>query len=67
MVEEVHEGVCGAHKFGYNMKWLIYQYRYYWPTIIANCFAYTKGYEACQLHGLIQRVLAEELHAIIKP
>ena len=44
---EVHEGVCGAHKSGSNMKWLICRYRYYWLTITVDCFAYTKGCEAC--------------------
>ena len=66
VIGELHEGMCGAHKFGSNMKWLISQYRYYWPTIIADYIAYAEGCEAYQLHGPIQRVPAEELHAIIK-
>ena len=40
---------------------------YYWPTITADCFAYAKGCEACQVHGPIQIVPVEELHAIVKP
>ena len=40
---------------------------YYWPTIAADCVAYAKGCDACQVHGPLQRMLAEELHAIVKP
>ena len=56
VIEDVCESACGAHKFGYNMKWLIYRYGCYWPTVTIDWFASAKGYEACQLHGPIQRV-----------
>lgn len=46
---------------------LIYTHVYYWPTIMADCFKYVKGYEVWQLHGPIQRVPAEELHIVTKP
>ena len=49
------------------MKWLIHRYGYYWPSITTDYFAYARGYEACQLHGPIQRVVVEELRAIVKP
>ena len=42
LMGEVHVGVCGAHKSGSNMKWLIYRYGYYWPAITADYFAYAK-------------------------
>ena len=53
VIGEVHEGVCGAHISGSNMKWLICRYRYYWLTITADCFTYAKGCKACQLRGPI--------------
>ena len=66
-VYEVHKGICGAHKLGLKMRWIIHRYGYYWPTIAASYVAYVGGLEACQVHGPLQRVSAEELHAIVKP
>ena len=66
-MHEVHEGICGAYKLGPKIRWLIYRYGYHWPIIVADCVAYARGYEACQMHGLLQRVSVEELHAIVKP
>ena len=45
-VYEVHKGICGAHKLGLKMRWLIHRYGYYWPTITADCVAYVRGCEA---------------------
>ena len=49
------------------MRWLIHTCRYYWPTIAADCVAYAKGCEACQMYGPFQKVPAKELHTIVKP
>lgn len=38
VIGEVHEGTCGAHQSGYNMKWTINRYDNYWPTIIKIIF-----------------------------
>lgn len=51
---EVHEGLCGAHQSGNNMKRMINQYGYYWPTVTEECFRYAKGCVECQKHGNIQ-------------
>ena len=67
IMHEVHEGICGAHKLGPKMIWLIHRYRYYWPTILADCIAYAKECEACQVHGPLQKVPIKEFHAIVKP
>ena len=40
---EVHEGICGAHQSAYKMKWIIRRTRYFWPTILEDCFEYYKG------------------------
>ena len=61
------KGICGAHKSGLKMRWLIHMYGYYWPTIVVDCVTYAKGCEACQMHGPLQRVPAERLYAIVKP
>ena len=63
----MHEGICGAHKSDSKMRWLIHRYRYYWPTISAYCLADAKGYEACQVHGPLEKVTAKKLHVIVKP
>nr|KYP42603.1 Integrase catalytic domain-containing protein KIAA1305 family [Cajanus cajan] len=64
---EVHEGVCGAHQAGEKMKWTLSRKGYYWPSMIKDCIEFSKSCEECQKHGLIQRVLASELHFIVKP
>ena len=46
---------------------LVARLKYYWPIITADYFAFVKWCEACQLHGPIQRVSVDELHAIVKP
>ena len=63
----IHEGICGAHKSGPKIRWLIHYYGYYWSTISANCLAYTRECEACQIHGPVQRVPIKELYAIVEP
>lgn len=39
---------CGSHKSGPTMRWLIVQHEYYWLTITADCYRYTKECEECQ-------------------
>ena len=43
LMGEVHEGICGAHQSAYKMKWIIRRTRYFWPTILEDCFEYYKG------------------------
>lgn len=67
VIGEVHEGTCGAHQSGYNMKWTINRYDNYWPTIIKDYFLYARGCEEYQKHGNIQRVPVDELNLVVKP
>ena len=64
---KVHEGICGTHQSALKMKWLLKRARFYWPTMIADCFKYYKGSQVCQKFGDIQMVPAAKLHPIIKP
>jgi hypothetical protein len=64
---EVHEGICGTHQSAPKMKWLLRRVGFYWPTMIADCFRYYKGYEEYQNFGNIQIVPTTMLHPIIKP
>ena len=43
VMDKVHEGICGAHQLAYKMKWIIRRTRYFWPTILEDCFEYYKG------------------------
>jgi hypothetical protein len=49
------------------MKWLLHHARFYWLTMINDCFRYYKGYESCQKFRDVQLALAAMLHPIIKP
>jgi hypothetical protein len=51
-MEEVHEGICGTHQSAPKKKWLLHRADFYWPTIMADCFRYYKGYEECQGLGI---------------
>jgi hypothetical protein len=63
---EVHEGICGTHQSAHKMKWLLRRARFYWPTMITDCFRYYKGCESCQKFGDVQLAPAAMLHPIIK-
>ena len=43
LMGEIHERVCGSHQSAYKMKWVIRRNRYFWPTILEDCFTYYKG------------------------
>ncbi|XP_051113709.1 uncharacterized protein LOC127239550 [Andrographis paniculata] len=64
---EVHEGICRAHKSGPVMRWTIRRYGYLWPSMIEDCIKYAQGCEACQRHGPLVQIPAEEMHAVVKP
>ena len=51
LMDEVHEGVCGAHQLAYKMKWVIRSNGYFSPTMLEDCFAYYKGCQECQRFG----------------
>ncbi|XP_021819579.1 uncharacterized protein LOC110761418 [Prunus avium] len=67
VMNESHEGICGAHQSGVKMRWLVRRHGYYWPTILKDCIEYAKGCIKCQIYGLIQRVPAEAFHPVTKP
>jgi hypothetical protein len=65
-MREVHECIYGTHQSAYKMKWLLHHVRFYWPTIINDCFRYYKGCESCQKFRDVQLAPAAMLHPIIK-
>jgi hypothetical protein len=49
------------------MKWLLHHAKFYWLTILNNCFRYYKGCESCQSFENVQLAPTAMLHPIIKP
>jgi hypothetical protein len=66
-VQEVHDGICGAHQSAYKMKWLLRRAGFYWPTMVDDCIKYQKGCEACQWFSNIQLVPTSVMNSIVKP
>nr|XP_025628487.1 uncharacterized protein LOC112721656 [Arachis hypogaea] len=66
-LDEVHNGICGAHQARKKMRWVLYRNHVYWPSMIKDCIDYAKACLECQKHGSIQQIPASELHSIIKP
>ena len=42
LMGEIHEGLCGAHQSAFKIKWMIRRNKYYWPTILEDCFKYLR-------------------------
>ena len=47
LMGKIHEGVCGAHKSAYKMKWMIRRTGYFWTTMLEDWFKYYKGCQEC--------------------
>jgi hypothetical protein len=67
VVQEVHDGICGAHQSAYKMKWLLRRVGFYWMTMMDDCIKYQKGCEACQRFKNIQLAMAGVMNSIVKP
>ena len=67
LMGEVHEEICGAHQSAYKMKGIIRRARYFWLTMLEDCFEYYKGCQDCQHFGNVQRSPASAMNPIIKP
>jgi hypothetical protein len=65
-VQEVHDGICGAHQSTYKMNWLLWRSGFYWPTMMDDCIKYQNGCEACQRFGNIQLAHAGVMNSIVK-
>ena len=66
-LSEVHNGACGAHQADHKMKWLLFRYGLYWPSMLKDCIDFAKGCEKCQKHAGIQHAPANYLNSIFKP
>jgi hypothetical protein len=63
---EVHEEIYGTHQSTHKIKWLLRHVRFYWLTMINDCFRYYKGCESCQKFGDGQLAPTAMIHPIIK-
>ena len=66
LMGEIHEGVCGSHQSAYKMKWVIRRNRYFWPTMLEDCFTYYRDCQECQKFGSVRRVPTSTMNPIIK-
>jgi hypothetical protein len=66
-VQEVHDGICGAHQSTHKMKWMLRREGFYWPTMVDDCIKYQKGCKACQRFGNIQLAPTGVMNSIVKP
>jgi hypothetical protein len=66
-VQEVHDGIFGAHQSAYQMNWLLRRAGFYWPTMMDDCIKYQKGCKACQRFRNIQLALAGVMNSNVKP
>jgi hypothetical protein len=64
---EAHEEIYGTHQSTHKIKWLLCHVRFYWLTMINDCFRYYKGCESCQKFGDGQLAPTAMIHPIIKP
>jgi hypothetical protein len=66
-VQEVHDGICGAHQSVYKMNWLLRRAGFYLLTMMDDCVKYQNGCEACQRFMNIQLAPAGVMNSIVKP
>jgi hypothetical protein len=66
-VQEVHDGICGAHQSAYKINWLLRRVGFYWPTMMDDCIKYQKGCEVCERFRNIQLALAGVINSVVKP
>jgi hypothetical protein len=66
-IQEVHDGIFGAHQLAYKMNWLLWRFGFYWPTMMDDCVKYQKDCEVCQWFGNIQLAPAIFMNSIVMP
>ncbi|WRX16388.1 Ribonuclease H domain - like 10 [Theobroma cacao] len=60
IIEEVHEGSCGAHASGHILARQIMRVGYYWLTLEADCINFARKCHKCQIY-------ADKIHAPPSP
>jgi hypothetical protein len=65
-VQDVHNGICGAHQSAYKINWLLQRVGFHWLTMMDDYVKYQKGCEVCQWFGNIQPAPASVMNSIVK-
>ena len=67
VLEEVQQGICGAHSSGLTLVKKILRIGYYCPTIEADAYHFVKKCVPCQQHGDLIHAPAQDLQPTITP
>lgn len=67
VLEEVHEGSCGAHVGGRSLAQKITTQGYFWPYLSREAEQYVKKCDQCQRHAPVSHCPAEELTTVSGP
>nr|XP_009804201.1 PREDICTED: uncharacterized protein LOC104249466 [Nicotiana sylvestris] len=67
VLEEVHEGHCGAHMGNRTLVRCLIRVGYYWPTMKKEVVDYVRRYEQCQKYSPMIHQAGELLHSVTSP
>jgi len=61
MLEEVHQGICGAHSSGLMLVKKLLRMGYYWPTMEVDAYHFVKRFVPYQQYGSLIHVVTQVL------
>lgn len=67
LLAEAHDGCCGNHSGGRSLAHKLLSQGYFWPYMKNDAKEYAKKCVACQLHGPLINMPANELHPVMSP
>ncbi|XP_019254978.1 PREDICTED: uncharacterized protein LOC109233548 [Nicotiana attenuata] len=67
VLEEVHEGHCGAHTGNRTLVRCLIRTGYYWPTMKKEAAYYVRRCEQCQKYAPMIHQAGELLHSVTSP
>ena len=67
LMREIHEGTFGTHTNGHAMARKILRAGYYWLTMEADCYHYTKTCHKCQIYADKMHVPPNPLNILSSP
>ncbi|WRX25484.1 Integrase zinc-binding domain - like 10 [Theobroma cacao] len=67
IVEEVHEGICGAHASGHMLARQVMRAGYYWLTLETDCIDFARKCHKCQIYTDKIHTHANSLNVLTSP
>ncbi|XP_017981029.1 PREDICTED: uncharacterized protein LOC108663044 [Theobroma cacao] len=67
IVEEVHEGICGAHINRHMLARQVMRAGYYWLTLEMDCIDFARKCHKCQIYADRIHTLGNSLHVLTSP